>query len=693
MASDHAYLPPKTSDSVSQVRSRLSHRFRERLVRPNPISATRVWLVYTFIGFVFGLVESIVHLVWTKFGPRVGDPNLWINWHKPWLAPISMALYAFAFGIVVSLPSHVLPRVIGRLGPLMLVAFGSWSVIHVIPGLNGWAISLLVTGLAVRLGPYVHSILMQERHVARRVLPMLLCIWLMLMIFAGVIPSVERYWSAMGPEPQTDRPNVLLVVLDTVRADHLSLYGYPRATSPNLEKLAHRGVRFDNARSTTSFTLGTHTSLFTGYYMSQTTAGVNSPLGSERRTLAEELRDEGYATGGFVGNIFYGSEHYGLNRGFVHYYDNPGDILRKVTLRELLRSTEIGEFVVNWFERRNRIMQPMQRMRLEGDEINRETLAWIDKHVGKRHSFFAFVNYFDAHSPYSLPGHASQPFARRTAEVLEAKMKQLERLEAKFDEMPDASLETELERLRPEVYALLTDHYDDGISYIDRKLSELLDGLEDRGMLDNTLVVVTSDHGEMLGEHSRIGHGNSLDRQVIHVPLLVIGPERMGLPMGKSVDVPVSVRDVPRTILELVGSREQTRFPGKSLSRYWAESDPKKDDPVVLSEVEYMPWVPHNERMPVAFGPMIVLSDKQYSYHRQQHETLGLVEKLFDTIADPDENHNLAQMTEYSELLIELRQRFEREYERISADYPTARATVHSVGPRSVPTQGRGAGW
>ena len=123
------------------------------------------------------------------------------------------------------------------------------------------------------------------------------------------------------PLPSGDPPNVLLIVLDTVRADRLSLYGYRRPTSPTLERLAKRGIRFDEARATAPWTLPSHASMFTGRWPHELDVNWHTPLGTKFPTLAEYLGSRGYATAGFVANVHYCSYEFGLDRGFTHYED------------------------------------------------------------------------------------------------------------------------------------------------------------------------------------------------------------------------------------------------------------------------------------------------------------------------------------------------------------------------------------
>ena len=414
-------------------------------------------------------------------------------------------------------------------------------------------------------------------------------------VATGVLPATAE-WRAnvITEKPSGGEPNVVLIVMDTVRADSLSLYGYDRDTAPRLAEWAAKGVTFTQARSTTPYTLGTHASLFTGRWMTETSARVNKPLDGTHPTLAEVLSDRGYATGGFVGNIFYGSTRYGLNRGFLHYHDVPGNITRRVTIREFLRSCRMGETIVTWCERKWRILSPMQRKRFDADELNREALAWVDGVQASGRPFFLFMNYFNAHSPYSLPGIAPQPFSRVSPESLESDTAQLKTLQTRNSRRPDPFLGGMTNHLRSRVHSNLRNAYDDGIAWIDRKIDELLRDLERRGELDNTLVIITADHGEMLGEHDLIGHGDSLHRQVVHVPLIVLGGGNMNIPRGLIVDRPVSVRDVPETVARVAFgvTSGAPRFLGQSLGRFWYKGGAYPDNEPVSARWSTCPGCP-----------------------------------------------------------------------------------------------------
>ncbi len=260
-------------------------------------------------------------------------------------------------------------------------------------------------GVAACLAP----VLERHRAVWRRWLVLTVPILLgIVLLQAGWIFGSDRLkqWREdRRPWPPNQSPNVLLVVLNTVRADHLSVYGYQRPTSPSLERRAARGVRFDQARAPVPWTLASHASMFTGRLCHEVATGWMHPLRGGVPTLAEYLGSLGYATAGFVGNTFYCSYDSGLDCGFAHYQDYVIDILtavRTVHLIDLTLKTvapldsllSIGGLSLRQFTQGDRKVAA---------EVNHEFLNWLSWLREPRRPFFAFLNYADAHAPYVLP--------------------------------------------------------------------------------------------------------------------------------------------------------------------------------------------------------------------------------------------------------------------------------------------------
>ena len=218
------------------------------------------------------------------------------------------------------------------------------------------------------------------------------------------------------PLPPSDSPNVLLLVLDTVRADRMSLYGYERRTTPVLERLAERGIRFDEARATAPWTLPSHASFFTGRWPHELDVQWLTPLRGNFPTLSEYLGSRGYATAGFVANTLYCSYETGLDRGFTHYDDYVLEKLMPLRTAWLVdhfmqlvsdlgvyvgRTLDVGPF------------RPMQESwiaslfvvdrRKDAGSVQREFVHWLSQRRKPARPFFAFLNFYDAHAPYVLP--------------------------------------------------------------------------------------------------------------------------------------------------------------------------------------------------------------------------------------------------------------------------------------------------
>jgi arylsulfatase A-like enzyme len=284
------------------------------------------------------------------------------------------------------------------------------------------------------------------------------------------------------------------------------------------------------------------------------------------------------------------------------------------------------------------LIRPVQRLagvegtplaRKNAAEVNAEFLEWVDSLEDR--PFFAFLNYFDAHDPYTPP----PPF------------------DARFGNAgPPPPLEDDRRYSESELGHLL-DGYDGALSYTDDQLGRLLDDLKGRGLLDDTIVVITSDHGEQFGEHGLVDHANSLYRQLLHVPLILSFPSR--IPASHRVSDPVTLVDLPATILDLAGLSDARRqIPGRSLAGHW---DPAGRANIgsrpILSEVSQ--GINTAEWLPISKGPMqSVISDGMH-YIRNGDGT----EELYDFETDAAELRDLSSRPEARASLERLRSRID----------------------------------
>jgi len=296
------------------------------------------------------------------------------------------------------------------------------------------------------------------------------------------------------------RPDVIVIVLDAVRADHLSAYGYARPTTPRVDRLAGEGVLYRRAISAGTWTVTGHASLFTGRVPSSHGAyrapgGWNaaSALDESVTTLAERLGTAGWDTAAFAANQAYLDPVFNLDQGFARY-----------ETANLYPARRLADRVVSW-------------------------LRW-DAHWPA----FVFMNVLDAHEPYAAPAPYDRLFP------------------GKIDDAGDvnrAYLKTGL-LPSPAVLAHCLSQYDGELRYMDDQVARIFAQLVRAGRWDNALVVVTADHGELFGEHGMLGHGTLPWHALVHVPLIVKYP---GGARRGTIDEPVSLVDVAPTILATLG--------------------------------------------------------------------------------------------------------------------------------------------
>src|SRR5262249_3096125 len=253
------------------------------------------------------------------------------------------------------------------------------------------------------------------------------------------------------------------------------------------------------------WTLASHGTMFTGRYPHELSADWLTPLDDSYPTLAEFFGERGYLTAGFVSNTRYCSYEHGLDRGFAHYEDYP------VSAEQIVVSSSLVRFLSTMPPLRETTANREFPPRKSAAEINRAFLNWVSRQ--EQRPFFAFLNYFDAHAPYRPPPPFDLRFGRKRASAWN-------RL-ARTELIPQWELKA------------MYDAYDGALAYIDTQLGSLFEELGHRGVLENTLVIITSDHGEEFGEHGLLDHGNSLYFPSIHVPLVVYFPGRV--PQGRVV--------------------------------------------------------------------------------------------------------------------------------------------------------------
>jgi arylsulfatase A-like enzyme len=286
--------------------------------------------------------------------------------------------------------------------------------------------------------------------------------------------------------------------------------------------------------------------------------------------------------------------------------------------------------------------------RKDAAEVNRELLDWLSARDQPGRPFFAFLNYFDAHYRYVLkPGRL-----RRFGAEPDDKYKRI---------LIDHWQDMDKTAVSPSGVAFASDAYDDCIADLDEQVGKLIDALDRRGVLEQTWLIVVSDHGESFGEHPNIFcHGTSLYDTELRVPLLIIPPSGMKTAAGLAIRDPVSLRDIAATIVDLAGLTRSSTFPGDSLTRFWKNPSPASGGVQPASLSELVPNDPKDRDyrgLPTRLPPRASLKDSEWSYMRRE---VDVGEQLYHLTEDAREQRNLAQDPSVQDTLRRLRARLDR---------------------------------
>ncbi len=297
--------------------------------------------------------------------------------------------------------------------------------------------------------------------------------------------------ASSAPAAPNPVPNVVIITIDTLRADHLGCYGYKQIHTPNIDALAADGVRFERAYTPVPVTLPAHSVIFTGTYpmLSGMHDFSGNKLAPGQPTLASVLKDQGYSTGAVIAAGVLDSR-FGLNHGFDFYYDH---------------------FDFNRLQESN-----LDEMERPGNVVADVTLDWLSQNYQKK--FFLWMHLYDPHYPYRPPAPYSEEYKDRP--------------------------------------------YDGEIAFADAQVGRLIGFLKDKGLYQNTVIVLSGDHGESLGEHGEKTHGFFIYNATLHVPLI------LHLPRGatvKTVSEPVSLADLMPTVLETLKVDVPSQVQGRSL--------------------------------------------------------------------------------------------------------------------------------
>ena len=578
-------------------------------------------LVAAWVGLATGMVEGVGWLIIQRLGRLTG---LWTQ--VLWIAPVLDGLV------------------------LVLVALGLAATVRLVPQKWWWPMALFIVAAAAAinfvslvLGPYLYrSVLVilalgiatalvrgfraREASVLRffgRTLPHL--VGLVIALFAGIQAFYslrERAQVNALPEGRSSDPDVVVLIIDALRADHLSAYGYDRPTSPFLDELAAGGVLFERAISASPYSLPSHASMLSGLFPSE--HGVEWLefkvfQDADYPSIAEAMQERGYRTGAFSANTFWFTREQGFGRGFIRFedfYQSVPDMAYRTVFGNNLTTVKM----LLGFDQ-----VPARQW---ASDVTSRVLAWARR--DGEHPLLAVINYFDVHAPYTPP----QPYRGRFSE----------------EDAPGGTLNWLMDRrgdlqLTPAERQSEIDGYDGAIAYVDDQIRRLWEGLREARPGRELIVVVTSDHGEAFGEHGGYLHARSLYREELHIPLILHGP---GVPAGVRISRPVTHAAIPATVLDLVSDGPTQTFGARSLVDLWAQPTEQARWAYPLAEAGERGWAP--ESFPTHHGDMWSLLSPEW--HFIGHETLAAELYAWE---DALEQHDRAADPELHAVLDEFR--------------------------------------
>jgi len=434
-------------------------------------------------------------------------------------------------------------------------------------------------------------------------------VWVLALAALAAAPAVSRGASAPA---DTRPPNIILVVIDTLRADRLGgHYGRLRGLTPFLNELADRGTMFSNAYAPSSWTCPSIASLFTSRFPSQhRVASFDSVLQPAELSLAESLNPLGYRGAGVLAN-FRLTADLGYGQGFA-FWDPIFP------------------------------PQPEVDAKVRGGRVREHAKAWLGANpaVGTRTPLFLYLHYLEPHAPYDPP----EPFRSRLGPA------DLSRDQAKALNIKVMGFGPGNKGLVSRELAALGRLYDGEVASVDDEIRQTFDVLEQAGVLDHAVIIVTADHGEEFGDHGEVMHGHTLYNDAIRIPLIIVAP---GYPARQVVGDPVSLLDVAPTILALAGGAPEPRHEGRSLVPLLGNGD---ETPAPVGE----PTALLAELLPFRAGPEAPGNRLHYSAIIQGDRkgllgTTGAVE-VYDLASDPAERYPLPPLTavDWSDLLVTL---------------------------------------
>jgi len=445
-----------------------------------------------------------------------------------------------------------------------------------------------------------------------------------------------------------EKKNVLLITIDSLRADHMSCLGYHRKTTPNIDRLAKEATLFSQAIANAHNTRTSFPAIFSSTYplmYKDSASNYFKPLSPLRVMIAEVLKEYGYSTAAFHSTPLL-SQYYGYNRGFDFFKDHGATefqedkILKrldmscedttevkipkrsvKASLRRILSKNKyMYKIASNVFHFLRNMIGKVTLPYEKAEIVTQEALFWLYKHHNT--NFFLWIHYMDVHSPYLPSKEYLQKF--RSGNISRKEMIRL----CKWADMsldPNTISETDLRKL--------IDLYDATISYVDDNIKLLIDGLKEMDVYDETLIIITADHGEEFKEHGGFGHFAKLYDELIHIPLIIKVP----MLKGRVVEDIVQHLDIAPTILDFLRIQKPRSYQGRSLipliKRYEGHEEKKEEG--VISETLH-----NHGRIPIDGKGHRLISYRTREWKFIYNEENNHCE-LYNLEDDPNETENI----------------------------------------------------
>lgn len=414
----------------------------------------------------------------------------------------------------------------------------------------------------------------------------------------------------------SNKPNIIFIALDTLRSDRLACYGYEKNTSPNIDRFAEKGILFENAIASSCWTLPSQASMFTGLFPSEHGAtDEHLYLDGKIPTLAEILKADGYSTLAYSADNGWLTNATNITRGFdyIEKFPKPKSIFRRIHWEARRR---LGRKHVPYSER-----------------VIRGAKDMIRENVNQNKPFFLYIDLMDTHMPYKPGKKFMKKFGLDNADPSEITF-----LQDKFQQYrakPESLNESRLD--------LLNRLYDASVATVDKRLRPLFRFISSKKLRENTVVIITSDHGECLGEHGLLGHWFSLHDTLLKVPLIISWPSRL---KPARISQQVQQRDLFYTILDLTGhSGDESRNNEVLKNSYLCAIERGGQfNKYAFAEHAYPKMnLEHVRKYNPSFNDQKFVCKKQ-AIRSDQYKYIWYgsgSEELFDLKKDPDETENI----------------------------------------------------